>query len=114
MPRPHDSHVDEILAPLKAGRVNAASVKGRALIGEALRSDPEATVRVLRPIDPTALREGMRSARFSERRIAQLVRFPALADGPVSNPFVPDTREPGLSPFPNPAEQLRRGPTPYR
>lgn len=105
--------VARILAPLRAGRVQAGSEKGRALIQEALERDPDETVRVMRPIAPSALRESMRSAAFSEDRVLELLRGPNL-DGRASDPFARQHEPQDPTPFPDPSEEIRRGPTPYR
>lgn len=104
--------VARILSPLRQGRVEAGSDKGRKLIQEALKRDPDETVRIVKPIDPAALREGMRSAAFSEARILELVRSPGLDGRAVKNPFAGKLRPQDPSPFPDPSEELRRGPRP--
>lgn len=106
-----ETPVSRILSPLRAGRVQAGSEKGRALIQEALERDPDETVRILKPIDPAALREGMRTAAFSEERIAELVRSPRL-DGTAPDPFAPALVAQDPTPFPDPGEEIRRGPRP--
>lgn len=104
--------VARILSPLREGRIEAGSDKGRKLIQEALERDPDETVRIVKPIDPAALREGMRSAAFSEARIAELVRVPVLDGIALQDPFVANLTPPDPTPFPDPGEELRRGPRP--
>lgn len=104
--------VARILSPLRQGRVEAGSDKGRKLIQEALKQDPDETVRIVKPIDAAALREGMRSAAFSEDRILELVRSPGLDVRAVTNPFADKPTPQDPTPFPDPGEELRRGPRP--
>lgn len=104
--------VARILSPLREGRVEAGSDKGRKLIQEALERDPDETVRIVKPLDPAALREGMRSAAFSEARILELVRSPGLDGGAVKDPFAKNPAPQDPTPFPDPGEEMRRGPRP--
>jgi hypothetical protein len=101
-----------LLAPLKEGRVEPGSERGRALIQDALKLSPEETVAIVKPIDPAALREGMRTAAFSEDRIEELVRVPSLGQIATKDPFRPVPVIDTPSPFPDPAEEMRRGPRP--
>ena len=103
----------DLLDPLREGRIMPGSDKGRELISEALQLDPDETVRLIRPIDPAALREGMRASAFSENRIMELLRSPTLDGGEVSDPFGGPTRYEPEGPFPDPADLMRRGPTPF-
>jgi hypothetical protein len=100
-----------LLAPIRDGRVAPGSEKGRHLLSDALERDLEETVRIIRPIDPAALREGMRASLIPEKRISELLRGSGLKGEGVKDPFgsLPDP-EPD-SPFPDPADQMRRGPT---
>jgi hypothetical protein len=107
-----DISLAELLSPILKGRVTPGSDKGRELLRGALERDPEGTVLLIRPIDPAALREGMRASLIPEKRVAELLRLPRN-NGKVSDPF---QGGPGLEPggpFPDPAEQMRRGPTPF-
>ena len=101
-----------ILAPMMEGRVAPGSSKARALIEEALRADPDETVRLIRPISPEALREGMRAAAIPERRIAELLRTPALDGLGVSDPFLAGSGSADPTPYPDPVLELERGPRP--
>lgn len=103
----------DLLAPLREGRIVPGSDKGRELISEALQLHPEETVRLIRPIDPAALRQGMRAIAFSENRIMGLLRSPTPAGGEVSDPFGCPTRYEPEGPFPDPADLMRQGPTPF-
>lgn len=101
-----------ILAPMVEGRVAPGSAKGRALLEEALRADPDETVRLIRPISPQALREGMRAAAIPERRIAELLRTPNLDGRGVSDPFSAGPAPAEPTPYPDPVLELDRGPRP--
>ena len=106
------SPVSRLLSPLREGRVEPGSERGRALIQDALKLSPEETVAIIKPINPAALREGMRTAAFSEERIEELVRFPSLNEAVTKDPFRPAPVIDEPSPFPDPAEEMRRGPRP--
>jgi len=108
-----DITVAAILAPIRDGRVPPGSEKGRNLLRDALELDTEETVRIIHPIDPAALREGMRENLIPEKRISKLLRGSGLKGEGIKDPFgsLPDP-EPD-SPFPDPAERMRRGPTPF-
>ncbi len=104
--------VPQILAPMVEGRVAPGSAKGRALLEEALRVDPDETARLIRPVDPGALREGMRAAAIPERRIAELLRTPALDGRGVLDPFSAGAGQADPTPYSDPALDLERGPRP--
>lgn len=107
-----DVPLEELLAPILQGRVPPGSDKGRDLLRGALERDPEGTARLVLPIDREALREGMRASLIPEKRVAELLRLPRL-DGEVSDPFQGARGPEPEGPFPDPAEQMRRGPTPF-
>jgi len=104
--------VARLLAPLTEGRVPPGSDKGRTLLEEALRIDPDRAAELIGPIDPAALREGMRAALLPERRIAQLLRSRNLDGLNASDPFSRGLEAPDPTPFPDPALELERGPRP--
>ncbi len=104
--------VARLLAPMTEGRVAPGSGKGRALLEEALRIDPDRTAELILPIDPSALREGMRTALIPERRISELLRSPRLDAISTSDPFSAGLGAADPTPFPDPALELERGPRP--
>lgn len=106
------SPVARLLDPIREGRVEPGTERGRALIRDALRLSPEETVAIVRPVDPSALREGMRTAALSEQRIMELLRTPTLDRTAVKDPFPDDPAPEDPTPFPDPAEEIRRGPRP--
>jgi len=104
----------KLLSPLLEGTVAPGSQRGRDLIRRALEKDLEETIRIMRPLDLTALHEGMRSASIPERRISDLVPDPTLRAGRIENPFAAASSRTDPSPLPDPGEQMSRGPTPLR
>jgi hypothetical protein len=105
--------VAAMLAPIRDGLVAPGSEKGRNLLRDALERDMEETVRLMRPIDPAALREGMRASLIPEKRISELLRGSGLKGEGVTDPFGGVSDPEPDSPFPDPADQMRRGPTPF-
>lgn len=106
------STISRLLAPVTEGRIAPGSGKGRALLEEALRIDPDRTAELIRPIDPVALREGMRTALIPESRIMELLRSPRLDGGSAPDPFSSGPIPSDPTPFPDPTLELDRGPRP--
>jgi len=105
-------NVDKVLAPVRAGTVPPGSKTGQSLIRDALLIDPDRTADLIRPLDPGALREGMRGLGFPEKQVEELLRKGSPDPGPVNDPFSPAQGIDGPTPFEDPGAQMRRGPVP--
>ncbi|PTX52563.1 hypothetical protein IQ03_01184 [Gemmobacter caeni] len=105
------TNIERILAPLCAGTVPPGSKTGQSLIRDALLIDPERTADLVRPIDRSALREGMRGLGLPEKQVADLLRQADPGVGPVADPFAGSDAG-GMTPFEDPGAQMRRGPVP--
>jgi len=101
-----------MLAPIRTGTVAPGSKAGQEIIKDALHVDPYQTANLIRPLDPDALRQGMRSLGLPERQITELLQCDKSRSQVINDPFTPPAASAPATPFEDPGVQIMRGPTP--